>query len=221
MTRKTYIPPAGSQEWRGEPADCICLTLGRKLHKTGDAGCAFIVTRETRAASEVRDMTRKAGRELTFDESEALGLDGTGRDGDPRFPYHDTDAPRDLCDICGHDADQHDRRAERDECEACEGACALRGSVIIAAIRSALPALPVRVDHSGGGCATMYIGASYIDPSGDVRYPLLVGPGWFGDDDTWFPTNDTVIGPDDDGESDPAEVRTIADVIAALDMLRP
>jgi len=25
--------------------------------------------------------------ELSFDECELLGLDGTGRDGDPRFPY--------------------------------------------------------------------------------------------------------------------------------------
>lgn len=26
--------------------------------------------------------------ELGFDEVEAVGLDGTGFDGDPRFPYH-------------------------------------------------------------------------------------------------------------------------------------
>ncbi len=26
-------------------------------------------------------------RELTFDECEAIGLDGTGRDGNPLFPY--------------------------------------------------------------------------------------------------------------------------------------
>ncbi len=30
-------------------------------------------------------------RELTFDEAEAAGLDGTGRDLDPRFPYHLSD----------------------------------------------------------------------------------------------------------------------------------
>ena len=28
-----------------------------------------------------------AMRELTFEEAAALGLDPTGRDGDPRFPY--------------------------------------------------------------------------------------------------------------------------------------
>lgn len=30
-------------------------------------------------------------RELTFDEANAAGLDATGRDGDPRFPYHLSD----------------------------------------------------------------------------------------------------------------------------------
>jgi hypothetical protein len=32
--------------------------------------------------------------ELTFDEAEAAGFDGTGRDLDPRFPYHDSDVSR-------------------------------------------------------------------------------------------------------------------------------
>lgn len=31
---------------------------------------------------------RFTDRELTFDEAEAQGWDGTGRDGDARFPYH-------------------------------------------------------------------------------------------------------------------------------------
>lgn len=31
-------------------------------------------------------------RELTYEEAESLGYDGTGRDGDPRFPYHLSDA---------------------------------------------------------------------------------------------------------------------------------
>ena len=30
-------------------------------------------------------------RELTYDEAEAAGFDGTGRDGDPRWPYHESD----------------------------------------------------------------------------------------------------------------------------------
>ncbi len=30
-------------------------------------------------------------RELTFDEATDAGFDGTGRDGDPRFPYHEFD----------------------------------------------------------------------------------------------------------------------------------
>lgn len=31
-------------------------------------------------------------RELTYDEASALGFDASGRDGDPRFPYHLSDA---------------------------------------------------------------------------------------------------------------------------------
>lgn len=31
-------------------------------------------------------------RELTYDEASALGYDASGRDGDPRFPYHLSDA---------------------------------------------------------------------------------------------------------------------------------
>lgn len=36
------------------------------------------------------------GRELTVDEAESLGFDGTGRDGDPRHPYHESDADSHL-----------------------------------------------------------------------------------------------------------------------------
>ena len=38
-------------------------------------------------AREFHDGAKRT-RELDFDEVTALGFDGTGRDGDPRFPYH-------------------------------------------------------------------------------------------------------------------------------------
>ena len=34
---------------------------------------------------------RVPSHQLSFDEAERAGLDGTGRDGDPRFPYHLSD----------------------------------------------------------------------------------------------------------------------------------
>jgi hypothetical protein len=43
--------------------------------------------REAKAAERAGRRVQMALDELDFDTVEELGLDGTGRDGDPRFPY--------------------------------------------------------------------------------------------------------------------------------------
>jgi hypothetical protein len=50
---------------------------------------------DTYATSEPDHDTRatEGDRVLSFDEAEAAGFDGTGCDGDPRFPYHASDLP--------------------------------------------------------------------------------------------------------------------------------
>lgn len=42
------------------------------------------------------------GEPLDFDAAEAAGFDGTGRDGDPRFPY----TTADVCSACGNRLDR-------------------------------------------------------------------------------------------------------------------
>lgn len=39
--------------------------------------------------------------------------------------------------------------------------------------------VPAFVDHTGGGCATIFAGMPTDDEYGDPRYPVAVGPGWF------------------------------------------
>lgn len=66
--------------------------------------------------------------------------------------------------------------------------------------------IPAYVEQTGGGCATVYVGTPFEDESGDLRYPVLVGPGWFaspGWRNGFGDTAELAVGPDDDGESDP------------------
>jgi hypothetical protein len=68
------------------------------------------------------------------------------------------------------------------------------------------------VEHTGGGCATIYAGGQYIDRAGDGRWQAVAGPGWFegGPGEAGMftlgraTTDEFFIGPDDDGESGPA-----------------
>jgi hypothetical protein len=62
------------------------------------------------------------------------------------------------------------------------------------------------VEHTGGGCATIYAGASRLDSHGDRRWAAVGGPGTFNHRDVdrhvgWF--GDFYIGPDDDGDTMP------------------
>jgi hypothetical protein len=78
--------------------------------------------------------------------------------------------------------------------------------------------IQARVDHTGGGCLTVFAGPEENDIHGDPRSAAVAGPFSFVDD---IPTGDFVeccTGPDDDGESDPiyfhdAGCRTVADVV--------
>jgi len=65
--------------------------------------------------------------------------------------------------------------------------------------------IPAYTEQTGGGCATIYIGNARRDAHGDLRYPLLAGPGWFAGPGWTNPkgtTADLYIGPDDDGASE-------------------
>lgn len=72
---------------------------------------------------------------------------------------------------------------------------------LASAIRSAL-GVPVVVEMTGGGVATMYVGDPVGDPDGELgaRYPVVLGPGSFGYGvhPSWGNWGDFVIGPDND-----------------------
>ena len=72
---------------------------------------------------------------------------------------------------------------------------------LASAIRSALR-VPVVVEMTGGGVATMYVGDPVGDPDGELgaRYPVVLGPGTFGYGvhPSWGNWGDFVIGPDND-----------------------
>lgn len=100
----------------------------------------------------------------------------------------------------------------------CGGVRVMSGTMtareIIAAVHAA-DGWRCYVEMTGGGVATMYVGA----PDADGRYLALIGPGTYRADDptlSTFPRGDTVIGPDDDGQSVPAIVRAPADVTRYL-----
>jgi hypothetical protein len=63
------------------------------------------------------------------------------------------------------------------------------------------------VEQTGGGCATIYAGARYLDQSGDLRYAAVAGPGTFG----WgrvpstAATSEFWISADDNGLSRPLD----------------
>ena len=68
------------------------------------------------------------------------------------------------------------------------------------AIRGA--GFPVRIESTGGGCATMYVGVCVNpDTVGDsLRFPVVLGPGVFDRDGAWADWEDFWIGPDNDGD---------------------
>jgi hypothetical protein len=59
--------------------------------------------------------------------------------------------------------------------------------------------VPAFVDHSGGGCQTIYIGTSYVDAYGDQRHPCLIGPGTLTHGRAVGDLTDLFVGHDDDG----------------------
>lgn len=97
------------------------------------------------------------------------------------------------------------------------------GVVSLDAIALALTArgFPASVEHTGGGCATLYAGPPDHDGT-TGRYSAVVGPGWFHSDhrtDARATTLDLYWGPDDDGRSEPVKAApdmSEADVIDAI-----
>lgn len=70
----------------------------------------------------------------------------------------------------------------------------------------------VRVEQTGGGVATLYLGA--YDAGGYAR--VAIGPGRFDWSDPWlslFYVGDTAVGPDDGGVATPAYPITIAGIV--------
>ncbi|MEU8284233.1 hypothetical protein AB0C01_07825 [Micromonospora sp. NPDC048905] len=60
---------------------------------------------------------------------------------------------------------------------------------------------PAHIDQSGGNAATIYAVSQHTDQSGDARWAVTAGPGWFAKPDHREPVADTSefqIGPDDD-----------------------
>lgn len=75
------------------------------------------------------------------------------------------------------------------------------------------------VEQTGGGCATIYAGPKYTDDSGDGRYAIVAGPGWFeptrlGNLRGVASLDDFYIGVDDDGMSDVLYAYTAEDETA-------
>ncbi|GAA1884195.1 GGDEF domain-containing protein [Asanoa iriomotensis] len=61
--------------------------------------------RDRRPATRRSGSHPSSGRLLSFDEAEAAGFDGTGRDGDPRFPYTADDLPPQTTSTLDKDGD--------------------------------------------------------------------------------------------------------------------
>ena len=71
--------------------------------------------------------------------------------------------------------------------------------------------LPVTMEHTGGGVATIYVG--HAGPDG--RYTLAIGPGSFAGEPTFY-ASDLYVGPDDDGEAEAVAVKTLDELAAAV-----
>lgn len=126
--------------------------------------------------------------------------------------------PSDLCD-CGHPGyDGHDMRSVPPACMTPDCPCGaepqpeITARQVVAAVRDAHPDMAVRVEHTGGGCATVYIGPWTPGDDGSALFAL--GPGWFAPDGARFDLRDCYLGPDDDGESDVVPVTSL-DVVTA------
>lgn len=76
--------------------------------------------------------------------------------------------------------------------------------------------LPVSVEQTGGGVATIYVG--YAGPDG--RYTLAIGPGSYRPvNDGWnslFSMDELAVGPDDEGEATPTYVESLEALRAAV-----
>lgn len=63
------------------------------------------------------------------------------------------------------------------------------------------------VDHTGGGCATLYAGDPWEEEGYGIRYPAAAGPGWYENghltDRARASRTDFYVGPDDEGVTDP------------------
>lgn len=114
----------------------------------------------------------------------------------------------DGCPACGQDLD---RFGGNPECPACAAEPAPEAAERVkAAILAAEPTLEVRVEQTGGGTATLYVGP--YDAEG--RAWLALGPGSYDWAHPWaslFYLGDdaTCIGPDDDGQAEPTYVSTL------------
>lgn len=62
--------------------------------------------------------------------------------------------------------------------------------------------VPAYVEHTGGGCSTIYAGVAYEDEGGDERFPAAAGPGYFAGsyDKPRASLYEFGVGPDNDGE---------------------
>ena len=91
---------------------------------------------------------------------------------------------------------------------------------ILRAIRAADASVPVTVQQTGGGCATVYVGA--YDAARE-RFTLAIGPGsfdWGNSTLSTFALGDTCIGPDDDGTATPVYVARLSDITAYVAAMR-
>lgn len=80
------------------------------------------------------------------------------------------------------------------------------------AIREARPREIVTVHQTGGGTATLYVGA----PDARSRFALAIGPGsydWRHPWESWFELSETAVGPDDDGATVPVYPVTFAGIV--------
>lgn len=87
------------------------------------------------------------------------------------------------------------------------------------AIRGA--GFPVRIESTGGGCATMYVGER-VNPDAvdDVwRFPVVLGPGVFDRDGAWADWEDFYIGPDND-DADAIDTDATWTIDRAVDTVR-
>ena len=73
--------------------------------------------------------------------------------------------------------------------------------------------VPAHVDHSGGGCATVY--------AGGPGQRIMAGPGWFEDGRAVADLSDLSIGPEDDFSAEPVPVASSEPAAIARQIVRP